>query len=130
MASIGLLQPVASDTTTTGTANSTTSTTGPNNELTGNSFLTLLTAQLQAQDPLNPVDPTTFMTELVQFNQLEQLININQTLSGLATGSPGTGSSTPSPSSSAVSGSSASTPAALVNEYAPIIQPSSATAIY
>lgn len=52
----------------------------PNNQLTGDSFLTLLTAQLQTQDPLNPVDPTTFVNQLVQFNQLEQLININQTL--------------------------------------------------
>jgi|HubBroStandDraft_6_1064221.scaffolds.fasta_scaffold01600_12 flagellar hook assembly protein FlgD len=51
------------------------------NQLTGNSFIQLLTAQLQAQDPLNPVDPTTFVTQLVQFNQLEQLIDINQTLS-------------------------------------------------
>src|SRR6516164_8075832 len=56
----------------------------PSNELTGNSFIQLLTAQLQAQDPLNPVDPTTFVTQLVQFNQLEQLIDINSTLSGAA----------------------------------------------
>lgn len=55
----------------------------PNNQLTGNDFITLLAAQLQAQDPLNPIDPTTFVTQLVQFNQLEQLININQTLSGV-----------------------------------------------
>jgi flagellar basal-body rod modification protein FlgD len=50
------------------------------NQLTGNSFIQLLIAQLQAQDPTNPVDPTTFVTQLVQFNQLQQLIDINQTL--------------------------------------------------
>ena len=50
----------------------------PNNQLTGDSFLTLLTAQLQTQDPLNPVDPTTFVSQLVQFNQLEQLIKIGR----------------------------------------------------
>jgi hypothetical protein len=27
------------------------------------------------------MDPTTFVTQLVQFNQLQQLIDINQTLS-------------------------------------------------
>ena len=54
----------------------------PSNQLTGDSFIQLLTAQLQSQDPLNPVDPTTFVTQLVQFNQLEQLIDINSTLSG------------------------------------------------
>lgn len=62
----------------------------PSNRLTGDSFIQLLTAQLQSQDPLNPVDPTTFVTQLVQFNQLEQLIDINGTLSGAASTAGGT----------------------------------------
>ena len=78
---------------TTGTS----STTSSNNQLDGNSFITLLTAQLQAQDPFNPVDPTTFMNELVQFNSLQQLIDINTQLSALtgpgASGSSGSGTS-------------------------------------
>ena len=45
-----------------------------------NMFLQLLTAQLQNQDPLNPVDPTQFTSQLVQFNMLDQLSQINQTL--------------------------------------------------
>ena len=49
-------------------------------ELTGNSFITLLTAQLQAQDPFDPTDPSTFLNELVQFNSLQQLIDINTQL--------------------------------------------------
>ena len=57
------------------------SSSAPSNQLTGDSFIQLLTAQLKAQDPLNPIDPTTFVTQLVQFNQLQQLIDINQTLS-------------------------------------------------
>lgn len=61
----------------------------PSNQLTGDSFIQLLTAQLQSQDPLNPVDPTTFVTQLVQFNQLEQLIDINMTLSGAASATGG-----------------------------------------
>src|SRR5258708_10182052 len=50
------------------------------NGLTGNDFLTLLTAQLKSQDPLQPMDPTAFVGQLVQFNSLQQLIDINQKL--------------------------------------------------
>lgn len=35
-------------------------------------FLMLMMAQLQNQDPLNPADPTQFMSELAQFSSLEQ----------------------------------------------------------
>jgi len=45
-----------------------------------NMFLQLLVTQLQHQDPLNPVDPTEFTSQLVQFNMLDQLAQINQTL--------------------------------------------------
>ena len=34
-------------------------------------FLNLLTAQLRNQDPLNPTDPTEFVSQLTQFSQLE-----------------------------------------------------------
>jgi len=43
-------------------------------------FLDLLTAQLENQSPLNPVDPTQFTSQLVQFNMLDQLTQINNTL--------------------------------------------------
>ena len=39
-------------------------------------FLQLLVAQLQNQDPLNPTDSTTFVTQLAQFSELEQVIGI------------------------------------------------------
>jgi flagellar hook assembly protein FlgD len=83
--------PNAFDTAgTSGTSSSSsTSSTASSNELTGNDFITLLAAQLQAQDPLNPIDPTTFVTQLVQFNQLQQLIDINQTLSPLGANASG-----------------------------------------
>ena len=45
-------------------------------------FLTLLVAQLQNQDPLNPSDSTEFTAQLAQFSSLEQLQNIDETLSG------------------------------------------------
>ncbi|MCB2147960.1 MAG: flagellar hook assembly protein FlgD [Deltaproteobacteria bacterium] len=47
-----------------------------------NDFLTLLVAQLKNQDPLNPSDSTEFTAQLAQFSSLEQLQNIDATLSG------------------------------------------------
>jgi flagellar basal-body rod modification protein FlgD len=46
-------------------------------------FLTLLTTQLQNQDPLSPMDSTEFTNQLVQFTQVEQQINSNQKLDSL-----------------------------------------------
>jgi flagellar basal-body rod modification protein FlgD len=47
------------------------------------SFLSLLTTQLQNQDPLAPMDSTQFTTQLVQFSQVEQSINTNARLDQL-----------------------------------------------
>ena len=46
-------------------------------------FLTLLTTQLQNQDPLSPRDSTEFTNQLVQFSQVEQQINANQKMDAL-----------------------------------------------
>jgi len=43
-------------------------------------FLNLLVAQLQHQDPLQPMDGTEFVTQLAQFSSVEQLVGINQRL--------------------------------------------------
>jgi flagellar basal-body rod modification protein FlgD len=48
-------------------------------------FLQLLVAQLQAQDPLNPMDSTEFTAQLAQFSSLEQLQNINGSLDNIGT---------------------------------------------
>ncbi len=48
-------------------------------------FLTLLTSQLQNQDPLAPMDSTQFTQQLVQFSQVEQQIRTNEQLEGLVT---------------------------------------------
>jgi flagellar basal-body rod modification protein FlgD len=47
------------------------------------SFLTLLTSQLKNQDPLSPMDSTEFTNQLVQFAQVEQQINSNESLTNL-----------------------------------------------
>jgi len=43
-------------------------------------FLTLLTTQLQNQDPLSPLDSNQFTEQLVQFSQVEQAIATNENL--------------------------------------------------
>lgn len=48
-------------------------------------FLTLLVAQLQNQDPLNPDDPTEFTAQLAQFSSLEQLFTLNESMNNLVT---------------------------------------------
>ena len=40
-------------------------------------FLTLLVAQLQNQDPLDPEDTSEFTSQLTQYSSLEQLMNLN-----------------------------------------------------
>lgn len=46
-------------------------------------FLQLLTAQLQNQDPLSPLDSTEFVGQLVQFSSVEQQIAQNKNLETL-----------------------------------------------
>lgn len=46
-------------------------------------FLSLLTVQLQNQDPLSPMDTTEFTNQLVAFTGVEQQINTNQKLDDL-----------------------------------------------
>jgi flagellar basal-body rod modification protein FlgD len=49
-----------------------------------NQFLTLLTAQLKNQDPMQPTDPTQFVAQLAQFSTVEQLVKGNTTLTGMS----------------------------------------------
>lgn len=46
-------------------------------------FLTLLTTQMQNQDPLSPLDSTEFTNQLVQFSGVEQQIRTNETLTSM-----------------------------------------------
>ena len=52
-------------------------------------FLKLLVAQLQHQDPLNPLKNEEFVAQLATFSSLEQLISINKAVTKLAEGSEG-----------------------------------------
>lgn len=46
-------------------------------------FLRMLTAQLENQDPLNPVESTDFAVQLATFSSVEQQVKTNDLLSGL-----------------------------------------------
>ena len=47
-------------------------------------FLKLLVAQLEHQDPMNPVDNQEFLAQLASFSSLEQLISINEGVTKLS----------------------------------------------
>lgn len=49
-------------------------------------FLNMLVTELQNQDPTSPMDPTQMVGQMFSMNQLQQLIDINQTLSTIASG--------------------------------------------
>ena len=61
----------------TGT-NSPTGTGLPSSTGLNNMFLQLLVAQLQNQDPLNPLDPSQFVGQLAQFSELSEVTQIEQ----------------------------------------------------
>jgi len=69
---------------TTNTTNTTQATQTNNQVLTQDDFLQMLIAQLQNQDPLNPLSGTDFAAQLAQFSSLDQLTQINTQLSTLA----------------------------------------------
>lgn len=52
-------------------------------EVSKDTFLKLLVAQIKHQDPLNPTDGVQFLAQLAQFSELEQLIGMRQDLSVL-----------------------------------------------
>ena len=65
-------------------ATNATAPTGPIDKLASEqTFLQLLVAQLQNQNPLNPADGTQFVTQLAQFSSLEQLMSINKGISAI-----------------------------------------------
>jgi flagellar basal-body rod modification protein FlgD len=58
-------------------------TTKDNGKMGQDQFLQLLVAQMQNQDPMNPMDGKQFASQLAQFNSVEQLIGVNNGLNQL-----------------------------------------------
>jgi flagellar basal-body rod modification protein FlgD len=83
--------PVVSGTTTVPTSSTSSSSSAAaanalaNTQIAGNfqSFLQLLTTQLQNQDPLSPLDTNQFTQQLVEFAGVQQQINTNDSLATL-----------------------------------------------
>jgi flagellar basal-body rod modification protein FlgD len=51
-----------------------------NSSLGKNDFLNMLVTQLKNQDPTTPADPTTMLANMAQFSSLEQMTNLNSTM--------------------------------------------------
>ncbi|OYX24606.1 MAG: hypothetical protein B7Z10_08860 [Rhodobacterales bacterium 32-66-7] len=49
-------------------------------------FLRMLTVQMQNQDPLNPVDSADYAVQLATFSSVEQQVRTNELLSGMQSG--------------------------------------------
>jgi len=74
---LGTTHPKASTETSSGDA------------LGKDAFLTLLVAQMENQDPLNPMEGSEFTAQLAQYSSLEQLYNVNDNLELINDGQSG-----------------------------------------
>ncbi|WP_291327514.1 flagellar hook capping FlgD N-terminal domain-containing protein [Desulfovibrio sp. UCD-KL4C] len=61
-----------------------TSSSSSNSSLNQLDFLTLLTTQMQYQDPTNPVDNTEMVNQMTQYSSLEQEVSTNEKLDTIA----------------------------------------------
>jgi flagellar basal-body rod modification protein FlgD len=87
--------PVTDPTAQTSQGSSPTTTADPTAALANeDTFLQLLVAQIQNQDPTNPTDSVQFLSQLAQFSQLEQLIGIRQELQPAASSTGATNPTT------------------------------------
>ena len=55
----------------------------PDNKLDKDAFLQILAAQLRYQDPLGGGDNTQFIAQMAQFSTLEQIQNLNNTMTDM-----------------------------------------------
>ncbi len=77
--------PITSTAGASSATSSSSSATTAATQVTEQQFLQLLVAQLQNQDPLNPMDGTQFVSQLAQFSELQQMIGVNQGVQQLVT---------------------------------------------
>jgi flagellar basal-body rod modification protein FlgD len=82
MGSVSNNLPVGSGADASG--NSASGSNGVNGLANENTFLQLLVAQLKNQNPAQPMDGTTFVTQLAQFSELEQSLASRQDLDSIA----------------------------------------------
>jgi flagellar basal-body rod modification protein FlgD len=78
--------PVTSQTDPTASSSSSTTTTAAptdTSQVTKDMFLQLLVAQIKNQDPMSPSDGVQFLSQLAQFQTLEQGMNMSQDLTAI-----------------------------------------------
>jgi len=102
--------PMADSTSGTSSSSSAEDSSSSSATISANDFLTLLVTEMQNQDPTANTDPNEYIDQLVQVNSLEQLIDINQTLS-TALSSTSTSTGVKSKVSQAASGATGATAA-------------------
>lgn len=76
---------------TTATTTTSSSSADSGNVISSSDFMTLLVTEMKNQDPTQPTDPNAYIQQLVGVNSLQQLISINQDLSGSTTSTGTTG---------------------------------------
>lgn len=80
--------PMPATSSTNGSAStssgSSSSTDSSNNVLDASSFMTLLTTELQSQDPTDPISPTDMINQLAELDSLTELAAMRQDLDTLA----------------------------------------------
>ena len=57
-----------------------------NETISQSGFLQLISTQMQNQDPLNPADPTQFLSQIEGLSEVSSLQGLQTSISGLATG--------------------------------------------
>ena len=79
-----VITPASSSSSSSGSAgNSSSPNTGTDHLANEQTFLQLLVAQLQNQDPLQPADGLQFVSELAEFSSLEQAVQMRQDLDSI-----------------------------------------------
>ncbi len=74
---------VSNNTHAASTTQTSTSTAGTQATVDYNSFLKILVAEMQNQDPTQPTDPTQFVSQLASFSSVEQQVNANSKLTAM-----------------------------------------------
>ena len=100
--------PTTSASSSSNSSSSSSSATDPTDALGNeNTFLQLLVAQLQNQDPSQPQDGTQFVTQLAQFSTLEQNIGMKTDLDSIDKAYTGTNSTNTSTTGTSTTGTDA-----------------------
>ncbi len=80
-----MISGISQNDPTSGSSSSGSQATTGTSQVTKNMFLQLLVAQIKNQDPMSPTDGVQFLSQLAQFQQLEQSMNSGQDLTAIRT---------------------------------------------